>query len=146
MQLNINLKGTEICFFVGKSIHNEKISDLVTIELLQPLLFEYGKALRPKDLTGPALITKELEVLFGPGNSEMDVAQNKIPLTVLSCKNDRPYISSSDIGYEPEVYTNGEEGFRCRRDQDGLPTLKKFEVTYAQGDYSENSSVDITKT
>lgn len=130
--LYARLVGEETCWFIGKSIHAPTVTDLAAIDILLPLLQEYAKSLRPKELAGPKA-TNDLQVLYTKGNSEMDVAQNKVPLTVYASGPDcavRSFIPSDDVGYEPEIYQNNEEGFRCWRDSQGLPIKAKFEVTY----------------
>ena len=68
-----------------------------------------------------------------PGNSEMDVAQNKIGMSQFILPDDigfRGFYPRDDVGYEPEVYLNNEEGFRTRRHPTtGEPVKKAFEVT-----------------
>ena len=68
-----------------------------------------------------------------PGNSEMDVAQNKIGLTQFVLPMDIDtlgFYPRDDVGYEPEVYMNNEEGFRTRRHPvTGDPVKKAFDVT-----------------
>lgn len=78
-----------------------------------------------------------VQIWTAPGNSEMDCVQHKVTLdytpyssyseTYLEELNDKftRMMSTSDnihiIGYEPEIYQGGEDGFRIKRDDDGRP-------------------------
>ena len=70
---------------------------------------------------------------IAPGNSEMDVAQNKIGLRKFTLPEDIDTIGfypKDSVGYEPEIYLNNEEGFRARRDPiTGEPVKAAFEVS-----------------
>ena len=69
----------------------------------------------------------------------MNVAQNKVNLvkfdqdtsgvssaTVMSSQK---ILGSDDsVGFEPEIYRGGEEGFRVRRKEDGTPLKAAFEI------------------
>ena len=49
---SVSVLGDETCYFIGKSIHSTAITDDAAIEVLLPLLQEYAKSLRPRDLAG----------------------------------------------------------------------------------------------
>jgi hypothetical protein len=111
-------------------------------------------------------VLSELEIWTARGNSEMDVAQNKVSLmraqppieanagnaqhTSMSLisglhrshESDRMWIAlktvriaftsgdNPDIGFEPEIYFDKEEGFRCKRDENGNPLKPAFEARF----------------
>jgi len=76
-----------------------------------------------------------LEIWLAPGNTEMDVAKNTQALALLPLPpvEELPPLTavSPDIGYEPEIYQNGEQGFRVKRDLLGAPIGKVLEVQMA---------------
>ena len=66
-----------------------------------------------------------LEIWAAPADSELDVAYNK-PTIQFQKMTKRPdwcvkEVKSVEIGFENEIYEEGEEGFRARRTNDGLP-------------------------
>jgi hypothetical protein len=98
---------------------------------------EYAKALRPKELTSPLVIKQasDLQIWYAKGNSEMDVAQNKVSLkrfTPLVLEEYSHLLESAAvedfIGLEPEIYQGGEAGFRVQRSESGDPLAPSFEI------------------
>jgi len=137
------LEGSDVCWFIGKVAHIPEVSMKDVFHLYIVLLKEYSKSLRPKELAVKSS-GDNLQIWYAPGNSEMSVAQNKISLKLyihvpIDSVNTQLQSQSSDvskvgsvesfIGFQPEVYQNGEEGFRVLRDLDGHPLGKPFEVT-----------------
>jgi hypothetical protein len=131
----------EMCWFVGKVARQTVLekcqgSSLPTFEeaiLSQKrLIFEYAKHLRPQNIGGP--FSKGLELLYGPGNSEMDVVQNKVELVPVrgsATKDISDTFSVKDVGYNPEIYLGDEinqGGLRVLRDKDGNPIKAEFEI------------------
>lgn len=98
------------------------------------LILEYAKGeLRPQNLAGPTY-APFLELWLAPGNSEMDVVQNKVDLVrVTGSASDLPRNwDLSSVGYNPEIYVGDERvkgGLRVERDEQGRPTKPAFEVT-----------------
>jgi hypothetical protein len=131
--LYIRLQNSDTCWFIGKINHKSAIRPEDACAFYAPLLLEYGKSLRPVELAGPKRDPKlHLEVLTAPGNTEMDVAKNSIDLELLPYpyEDEAKLIlkeTSEDIGYEPEIYMNGEAGFRCKRDINGKPLKAAFQ-------------------
>lgn len=73
------------------------------------LILEYAKnQLRPQNMGGP--YSKNLELWSAPGDSEMDVVQNKIDLVPIggTSRDLREGFNVNDVGYNPEIYV-GEE-------------------------------------
>jgi hypothetical protein len=128
----VRLENSETCWFVGKINHKSSITPEDACTYYIPLLVEYSKSLRPAELSGPKRDPKlSLQVLAAPGNTEMDVAKNSIDLELLPFPyNEEEKLTlrelSEDIGYEPEIYMNGEAGFRCKRDINGKPLKAAF--------------------
>ena len=65
--------------------------------------------------------------------SSQEVAKNTqsldpLPLPLLEVLPPLTAVSP-DIGFEPEIYQNGEQGFRVKRDSAGSPVGKVVEVT-----------------
>ena len=100
------------------------------------LILEYAKReLRPQNMGGP--FEKGLELWLAPGNSEMDVVQNKVSLVKvegsLSTLSDGFHVG--DVGYNPEIYIGDEVqkgGLRVVRDEQGRSIKPVFDVNEAQ--------------
>ncbi len=96
------------------------------------LIIEYAKnQLRPQNFGGP--YSKNLEIWIAPGDTEMDVVQNKISLTkVTGATGDlRDEFSVNDVGFNPEIYVGDERkdgGLRVTRDENGDPVKDVFEI------------------
>ena len=94
-----------------------------------------------------------IEIWTAPGNSEMDTAQHKNILTKVNAISGQNKNSGDEddgsggsnelntklnqlmvntgkaiLGFEPEIYQGGEDGFRVKRDNDGKPTVAPIEV------------------
>mmetsp|Transcript_9311 Transcript_9311/g.19590 ORF Transcript_9311/g.19590 Transcript_9311/m.19590 type:complete len:309 (-) Transcript_9311:162-1088(-) len=96
------------------------------------LILEYSKnQLRPQNMGGP--YSPFLELWIAPGDSEMDVVQNKISLVKVdgSSKDLRDGFHVKDVGYNPEIYVGDEKekgGLRVVRDGQGKPIKPVFEI------------------
>jgi hypothetical protein len=98
-----------------------------TALLLKRIIFEYSKdQLRPQAMAGRYAST--LELWLAPGDSEMDVATNKVTLrpvrgSLTSLTSDSKIkLTADDIGYNPEIYVGDERikgGLRVERDEFG---------------------------
>jgi len=118
--------------------NNEEIGTTITPEMAiwsqKRLILEYAKhQLRPQNLGGK--FSEGLEVWLAPGDSEMDVVQNKIPLQkVTGSVHDLPvgFTVKDTVGYNPEIYMGDEitmGGLRVQRDPEtGEPINPVFEV------------------
>lgn len=134
----VRLSKTETCYFVGKINYKSGLNIAPDDAALYyaTLIQEYAKALRPKDLAGPGKGRDTvLEIWTAAGNTEMDVAKNTVSLELLvtpSLDELPPLLEiSQNIGYEPEIYQNNEQGFRVKRDAGGHPIGTAFEVKMA---------------
>lgn len=96
------------------------------------LILEYAKnQLRPQNMAGP--YSSALELWSAPGDSEMDVVQNKITLVKIdgSTKDLRDGFHVKDVGYNPEIYVGDEKekgGLRVVRDLEGRPVKPEFNI------------------
>lgn len=97
------------------------------------LILEYAKnQLRPQNMGGP--YSKNLELWSAPGDSEMDVVQNKVTLVAVdgSSRDLREGFNVNDVGYNPEIYVGEEKekgGLRVVRDGEGRPVKPVFEIS-----------------
>lgn len=98
------------------------------------LILEYAKnQLRPQNLAGK--FSEGLEVWLGPGDSEMDMVQNKVGLEkVEGSASNLPdgFVVKDTVGFNPEIYVGDEVtkgGLRVQRDPvTGAPVKPVFEV------------------
>jgi len=96
------------------------------------LILEYAKnQLRPQNMGGP--YSKNLELWSAPGDSEMDVVQNKVSLVHMngSSRDLREGFNVNDVGYNPEIYVGDERekgGLRVVRDGEGKPVKPVFDI------------------
>ena len=120
-------------YFVGKVNYIPTLTAINALLAQKNLIIEYSKSLRPKDLAGPNGMLGDIEIWYAPGNSEMNVAQNKIKLEGPLLGNEEDMlgiVKQKEIGYSPEIYQNGEIGFRVQRDNLGNPIKSAFEVQF----------------
>ena len=66
-----------------------------------------------------------LEIWTAPADSELDVAYNRPNIQFQKMTKFPDYcvkeVKAVEIGFESEIYEEGEEGFRARRNEEGLP-------------------------
>jgi hypothetical protein len=131
------LDGYQEFWFIGKFGYYESMGMREAYSTIEILMTEYAKSLRPVELAGPAAATSTLQLWYAPGDTEMRVAQNKVKLESFSkflleepSASEAPSTPSevSDVGFQAEIYNDGEMGFRCKRDDNGNPVRPAFEV------------------
>lgn len=95
------------------------------LDWARAVISEHGRRLRPNEFGNKA--TGDIEFWLAPGDSEIDVAYNrphiqmsKVPMAKVDANNN--CVQMEMVGFEPEIYVGGEEGFRTERTEDGLPT------------------------
>ena len=139
------LNDKSIFWFVGKVVRmteegdtsNELVGSVYPTEeeaivSQKRLILEYAKNnLRPQNMGGP--YSKNLELWSAPGDSEMDVVQNKINLVPItgSTKDLRDGFNVNDVGLNPEIYVGDEKekgGLRVVRDEEGRPVKAAFDI------------------
>lgn len=126
-------------WYVGKiaiRLNNEDLEITPEMAILSQkrLILEYAKhQLRPQNLGGK--FEKGQEIWLAPGDSEMQVVQNKIPLTkVTGSASDLPekFVVKDTVGFNPEIYVGDEVqkgGLRVQRDPNtGEPINPVFEI------------------
>jgi len=96
------------------------------------LILEYAKReLRPQNFVGK--YSEGLQVWTAPGNSEMDVVQNKAALERVagSTADIAEDFDVRNVGFNPEIYVGDEikdGGLRVVRDEAGKPVKPVFEI------------------
>lgn len=124
-------------WFVGKIAingDNKEVTPEMAIWSQKRLILEYAKhQLRPQNLGGK--FAKDQEIWLAPGDSEMEVVQNKIGLDkVEGSASDLPedFVVKGTVGFNPEIYVGDEVqkgGLRVQRDPvTGDPINPVFEV------------------
>jgi hypothetical protein len=141
LYLRSPLNDKQLCWFVGKTARklnlddcegSSKPTELEAVISQKRLIIEYAKnQLRPQNFGGP--YSKDLELWMAPGDTEMDVVQNKISLkkVVASTKELSEGFSVNDVGFNPEIYVGdemNEGGLRVSRDEEGHPIKPTFEI------------------
>lgn len=117
----------------GKDENNNLNGGIAACLSQKRVILEYSRQqLRPQNMSGKYAAT--LELWLAPGDSEMDVVQNKVPLQpVQGSAADLPDGFTVDtVGYNPEIYVGDEltkGGLRVERSQDGHPVKPVFDVS-----------------
>mmetsp|Transcript_30825 Transcript_30825/g.34613 ORF Transcript_30825/g.34613 Transcript_30825/m.34613 type:complete len:227 (-) Transcript_30825:43-723(-) len=115
----------ETMFYVGKVA---KISDITIEDCIarQWNMIEHHSAnLRPIELKPHR---GRLELWIAPGDTELDVAYNRPELQMIKMKKyplTNKELKNNLIGFQGEVYQEGDEGFRTWRTEDGYPARKE---------------------
>jgi hypothetical protein len=127
MILMASVLGHCVCMFELRQLIRSSLFALKDVSLEQcisrqyPLIEQHAANLRPIELFPHR---GQLEIWTAPGDSELDVAYNR-PNVVFE-KQSRVVdgaskVKNSLIGFQGEVYQQGEEGFRTWRTEDGRP-------------------------
>jgi len=109
------LNDAQLFWYVGKVVRRIDLEDkemqgesipteMEAVISQKRLIIEYAKnQLRPQNFGGP--YSKNLEIWIAPGDSEMDVVQNKVSLTKVagSTADLSETFSVHDVGFNPEV-------------------------------------------
>jgi len=148
MYVRSPLNDKELYWFVGKICRRTDINDkklkgtsipteFEAVISQKRLILEYAKnKLRPQNFGGP--YANNLEIWLAPGDTEMEVVQNKIQLTKvtgsLANLSDSAF-SVADVGFNPEIYVGDEikeGGLRVKRDDNGKPMKPIFGINEAK--------------
>ena len=115
---------TPTFWFCGKAASVTDVSAETAISRQWPLIEEHAVRLRPLELFPKRGL---LEIWYAPGDSELDVAYNRpalkfIPVT-RPTRYDKEWMKTRtmQVGFQGEIYNQGEEGFRTFRNEDGTP-------------------------
>jgi len=72
-----------------------------------------------------------MELWLAPGDTELRVAQNEIPLTRWSGLPDGDSMPrAAECGFDPEIRNPSEEPFAAKRDVDGQPVGARFKAQF----------------
>ena len=127
------LNSPTIFWFVGKvAVDPSRATGKEAVIAQKRLILEYAKTqLRPQNFGGK--YANNLDLWLAPGDSEMDVVQNKISLEAVtgSASDLREDFDVSSVGLNPEIYIGDEVhqgGLRVERDENGKPNKPVFEI------------------
>lgn len=135
---------SQIFWFIGKINHKSSVTAVSAVNFYSALIIEYSKALRPLELAGKGRAISDLQIWTARGNSEMDIVQNigMLERVEFSAVDDASLnVVSEDIGFEPEIYMNGEMGFRVTRHSNGAPIDEPFEVKMGTSEDMKNAGI-----
>ena len=131
----------EQCWYVGKVAAAEGVSNMAAIEAQAPLIVGHARLLLPSVFGDAPTYTNSVDsrrvvsLWFAPGDSELQVAQDQIPLHPVSraSSHDRSMVPESaiDVGFDHESHAPDEKGFFCRRDANGEPLGDAVQVNFA---------------
>lgn len=127
-------RGTDTFWFVGKVARVSDVSIEQAISRQWFLIEEHAARLRPIELYPKR---GDLEIWTAPGDSELDVAYNRPNVQFSKMEQD---ISGADqvknimLGFQGELYENGEDGFRTCRTEDGMPKKAEIETPAEKGE------------
>lgn len=118
---------SEVFWYTGKVARISTVSVEQAITRTWPAIEAHAANLRPVDLFPSR---GQLEIWSAPGDSELEVAYNRPTMALV--KHVRPAKGSADpylfktialnsVGFQGEVYQQGEDGFRTWRNDEGLP-------------------------
>lgn len=121
----------DVFWYIGKVCHISDVTILDCIYRQYDLILYHAAYLRPLELY-TRLTSNSLQLWYTNGNSEIEVASNNpniifqyVPyiqtLDVTAIGKIRNNVKTSYIGFQGEVYTMNEEGFRTMRKSDGTP-------------------------
>jgi hypothetical protein len=122
-----------IFWFVGKVARVSDVTVAQCVGRQYDLIVQHAKQLRPLELSSCKF--GALELWTAPGDSELQVAYNKPDLIME--KMERPddaaaitaAVNKNYVGFQGEIYQQGEDGFRTWRTDDGRAA--KPEITPA---------------
>lgn len=112
-----------IFWFVGKVARVSDVSIEKAVARQYGLIEEHAARLRPVELYPK---NGELNIYCAPGDSEMDVAYNRAHIKFIKMEREDAVEGAMEVknvmvGYQGELYDEGEEGFRSERTEEGLP-------------------------
>ena len=112
----------DVFWYIGKVARISDVSLDQCIARQWPMIERHATNLRPIELYPKR---GRLQIWTAPGDSEMEVAYNRPTLKMIP--HSRDGVEGADkvkkmlIGFQGEVYQQGEQGFRTWRTDDGLP-------------------------
>ena len=112
---------SDVFWYTGKVARVSDISLEKSIARQWHMIERHATNLRPIELWPHR---GKLEIWTAPGDSEMDVAYNRPTCCFQKMEREidgASKVRNHSIGFQGEVYQQGEEGFRTWRTDDGLP-------------------------
>jgi len=109
-----------VFWFAGKVARVSDVSLQDAVARQWPLIEQHAANLRPIELYPHR---GQVEIWTAPGDSELEVAYNR-PSVIFQKMNKEASgtkIKNVMVGFQGEVYQQGEEGFRTWRTEDGRP-------------------------
>ena len=151
-------------WFVGKIAHCCPAPQAVQL-IRKGILVEHARRLRPEELdslakgstststsTSTGLGLDDFETWIAPGDSEMDVAYNRPDVVFTKVveavagdgdgDGEEP-VDISNVGFEAEIYTNGESGFRTERNVESGGPLKPEIINTPKADDLSDKEVKV---
>lgn len=110
----------EIFWFCGKVARVSDISLETCVARQWALIEQHAANLRPLELSPKKGV---LQIWTAPGDSELDIAYNRPEVVMQRMERivDQPKIRNIFVGFQGEIYDQGEDGFRTWRTEDGRP-------------------------
>ncbi len=112
---------TETFWFAGKVARVSDVTVEQAVARQWPLMEMHAANLRPMELFASRGV---LEIWIAPADSEMEVAYNNPDLLFVKMEKEvagAQAISNIMVGFQGEMYDQGETGFRAWRKDDGSP-------------------------
>lgn len=134
-------------WFVGKVARVSDVSLAQCVARQYPLVEQHAVQLRPLELSKSKL-GSTLELWTAPGDSELQVAYNKPDLIMEKMERhlvdeDAAAVNKNYVGFQGEIYQQGEDGFRTWRTDDGRAA--KPEITPATSSTSGSEHGDASQ-
>jgi len=125
---------TDIFWFVGKVARVSGVTLKQAIARQWAMVEEHAARLRPLEIYPKR---GGLEIWSAPGDSELDVAYNKPSIQFIKMDQNvegADKIKNLMLGFQGELYEPGEDGFRTRRTNDGMPKLPEVSAEAEKGE------------
>lgn len=118
---------TDVFWFVGKVAAVSDVSVGLAVARQWNLIEEHASRLRPIELFP---VRGSMELWTAPGDSELDVAYNRPHIQFAKmARTDEVEgalkVRAVEVGFQGEIYDQGEEGFRTLRTDDGFAKNKE---------------------
>lgn len=139
----------DVFWYMGKVARVSDITIEQCIHRQWYLLLHHAGYLRPLELY-TAMKTNRLELWVAPGDTEIPVAYNNPSIVFTKVEtpaNDtdtdiHKVIKNSFVGFQGEVYSPGEEGFRTLRKWDGTPAKPEIQQSQQEEETEEDENLD----
>jgi len=121
-------------WFVGKVARISDVPVEKAVARQYGLIEEHAARLRPAELYPK---NGELDIYSAPGDSEMDVAYNRAHIRFIKMERSDAVEGAMEVknvmvGFQGELYDDGEDGFRSERTEEGLPLNPEIQDSGAE--------------